>query len=222
MKTVNAITVCVNYADLLAITLPRMLTHFTSLHVLTDFDDRETYDLCIQHSRVRVSRTNLFYHEGAKFNKGKAIEEALKDSPQCDGLWTCIIDADTYLPETMDLSNLSFGCLHSPYRSLLKRPTKIPNESEWSRLPPGWEQSNKEFAGYFQLFASSDPRFTSGPPWYSYSKWTTAQGCDSEFFKRWYPNNLVRLPFEVLHLGELRENWEGRKTERWGYNNELQ
>lgn len=206
---INAITICVNYSDILSITLPRMLEHFNSVTIVTDLQDTDTWNLA--RNGVKILRTNAFYKNESKFNKGAAMDEALR---QATG-YTCIIDADIYLPSLMSFDFID-GCLHSPYRRIMEKPGLIPDEKDWKKLPEGWERRNKEFAGYFQLFHADDPKFKDGSPWYERSQWTTARGCDSEFFYRWRPNNLVRLEqFEVLHLGPMKINWEGRVSERW-------
>lgn len=205
----RAIVTCVEYADILAITLPRMVRAFDVV-VLTDQYDTETLPVAVANGAEYVS-TPLFHKHDAKFNKGAAMEMAL-DRFAKD--WTCILDADIVLPEAMDLSGIEVGFLYSPYRRLLVDPGPIPDESEWTTFPQGYEQTNNEYAGYFQLFHANDERFAVRPR-YEHPGCITAQGCDSYFHYRWRPKHLRRLPFEVLHLGPLRVNWSGRLSKRW-------
>ena len=203
----NAITICVGYDDFLRHTLPRMQSHFESVTVVTSLDDNRTISVggaC--HANVR--RTDAFYAAGAVFNKGAALDEALRG---INGGWVCVLDADIYLPSTMDLAVISRGALYSPFRRLMERPGTIPPDDQWGKLDPGPEYTNNEYAGYFHLFHLDD---IGPPPWYEENIWRTAQGCDSMFTNRWrFPK--LRLPFEVLHLGTPVVNWKGRVSPQW-------
>lgn len=91
----EAIIVCVNYSDFLVHTLPQNKQHFDNLIVVTDFKDEVTKRVCEYH-HVKCLQTDVFYENGNRFNKGKAINEGLKNL-SLDG-WVVQLDADTYLP----------------------------------------------------------------------------------------------------------------------------
>lgn len=202
----NAITVCVNYDDLLALTLPRMLEHFERVTVVTDPGDVGTLET-VAACGGELFITDAFYRDGAVFNKGAALDEALFFASG----WLCVLDSDIYLPRQMDLQ-VHRGFLYSPHRRLMDEPGEMPPESEWKQFKPGPEYRSNEFAGYFHLFHMDD---AGDGPWYESEQWKTAQGCDSMFTRRWN-KPMLRMPFEVLHLGTPVVNWHGRMSPRWG------
>lgn len=201
---------CVNYADYLAVTLPRTLDVFGDAIVLTDMEDNETFTVASGYG-VGVICTKAFYKEGSPFNKGAAIDRAITSLAPDDD-WVVLLDADIYLPKSPEFGELDKANLYSPHRRMLSN-GPIPAESEWASLPNGAEIRNGEYAGYFQMFHRS--ALKGSPPWYECPLWRTAQGVDTVFWKRWGPRCCRRLPFEVLHLGPTRVNWSGRVSPRW-------
>lgn len=205
----RAITVCVNYDDFLARTLPTWLRHFDEILVVTAPGDEGTAKVAAQYGRVVTHATEAFYREGVSFNKGAALEEGFGILGRRG--WIAILDADVALPPDANLDGLQIGCLYSPYRRMA--PADFDVESPlWHMLPRGEETLNGEYAGYCQIFHALDPAVAI-PPWYK-SGWPTCGGCDSDFWQRW-PEHLRRRPaWDVLHLGEARKNWGGRITPR--------
>lgn len=131
----NSITVCVNYSDILAITLQNNVKHFDRTVVITDSKDIKTQDLCQEYPNVDVYITDAFYANGAKFNKGLAMEQGL-DYLGRDG-WICIWDADIVMPDNLDLSQCKIGNLYSPHRRIREDIKGITLESigDISRYP---------------------------------------------------------------------------------------
>jgi len=209
----NAITVCVGYDDYLRRTLPFNRQHFGRVLVVTSLEDKET-ELRAQSygNDVCPYATNAFYHEGAKFNKGRALEEGF-DILGREG-WIMVIDADVVLPEKLDPGPRGWerGCIYSPQRRLCLDAENFTPSLDWATLPYGPEKDvfPFEFAGYCQVFHASAAAWR---PWYGINC-PTAQGCDSEFYYHWPEHKRVRPDFEVLHLGPLRENWAGRVSPR--------
>ena len=68
------------------------------------------------------------------------------------------------------------------------------------------EYGDRELAGFFQLFHSSDPNAQCCP---LLDEFNNASGYDSEFMKRWPPERRIILPMNLLHLGEPGRNWCG-------------
>lgn len=205
-QPIRGITVCVNYDDLLEITLVRNMRHLAECVVVTSPNDEKTKAVCARVPNVRVFETDAFYRYGAKFNKGLAIEEGF-DFLGREG-WILIFDADTLFPDSMPIS-LKKGRLYGAPRKILPDPKQWAPEYNWKSANLS---NDKSFPGYFQLFNANDPVITKRP-WYDVT-FTHAGGCDGYFESRWLSENKVRLPFHVLHLGPRDSNWFGRASVR--------
>ena len=115
MNRIEAVTVCVDYADYLEETLPFLLPHVDDLVVITTPEDGRTRKACARHG-VRCLPTRCFYREGDAFNKARGINYGLANL-KLDG-WVLHIDADIVLPQrtrylldTMDLDPRKlYGC----------------------------------------------------------------------------------------------------------------
>jgi hypothetical protein len=200
LSDVRALTVCVDYGDILKLTLPTMLRHFKEVWVVTYLDDQKT--LALEQDRVHIYATDAFYRNGADFNKGLAIEECF-DAMGRYG-WMCVIDSDIALPEQLPEMRLDRTRLYGCRRRVYPDTDSIPPESEWETYPIN---KDTEICGYFQLFHADDPRL-SGRPWYGIT-WSHAGGCDSEFQSTWLWKEREHLEFCALHIGNIDANWHG-------------
>jgi len=204
----NALTVSVDYDDLLAITLPRNARHFDKVLVVSTPEDAATAAVVAAVPNARLFTTRAFYHDGAPFAKGLAVEQGL-DALGRDG-WLCIFDADTLLPEAPDWTPLARGRLHVPRRRILSHVEKWTPDLNWAACPV---VDDREHAGYCQVFHADDPVLRNRRPWYGV-RWRTAAGCDSDFMHLWPPERRAWLPWHVLHIGFHGLNWCGRWTPR--------
>jgi len=203
----KGITVCVEYDDLLAITLPLNARHLSEIVVVTAPHDQRTKELVQTVPNARCFVTDAFYRQGAKFNKGAAMEEGLTFLGRTG--WIIIHDADTLFPDVMPLNDIQIGNLYTPHRRMLTDPSQWTPDFDWTTC---YRTNEGEFPGYFQLFHAADPVLVERP-WYDV-KWIHAGGCDSIFQDRWPIERKIRPNFEVLHLGEDGKNWFGRATKR--------
>ncbi len=233
----KAITVCVDFDDILSLTLPVNGRHFSEYLVVTAPDDDRTHTLVDQINEVfdfnvKIHATDAFFRRKAKFNKGLAIEEAF-DAVGREG-WICVLDADIVIPDTISLRfpvNGTQECQDIWISELPSRGTSYPpgmlytphrvccdDIKEWrgSADPKDWKDyrlyNDYQHAGYFQIFHASD-RVLDEKPWYGVD-WTHAGGGDSDFQAKWPKERKVWLPFHVLHLGPMMKNWCGRATDR--------
>lgn len=210
MEDIKGIVVCIDYSDLLSITLPRNISHLSECLVITSPDDHDTQQLVKSMSEsmanVDCLITNAFYRYGAHFNKGLALEEGF-NLLRRDG-WILIWDADIVFPDPMPLPELEIGKLYSPHRRDLIKVDTFSDELEWHHLPKHYDRG---FWGYYQLFNAADPALAGKDPWYEIT-FTHAGGSDNYFQSHWSPTNKVRPDFEVLHLGPSNRNWFGRVT----------
>lgn len=208
LSDARAILVCVDYHDILALTLPHNKPQFKSMLVVTSMSDGRTEDLARFYG-ADVLKTDVFYAGGAAFNKFAALEHGL-DYLGRDG-WICIMDADIAVPQRRPQEwEPNIGCLYTPRRRiLLKVPDVLPEEIKWRRNR--FYRASEEFAGYFQLFHGSDPLLSGHERWHP-TDISWAGGGDTIFQKRWPESKKVRPPFEVLHVGPVFQNWAGRVT----------
>lgn len=210
MNGLRAILVCVDYTDLLAITLPWNRHHFDEVTVVTSLADDETVWLANEHE-ARVFQTASFYDDGASFNKWKPLEEGL-DFIGREG-WLCLMDADVLWPKQLPTGfTLTEGCLHTPRRRMFS--LGIPETTDEMFDEAAWQNYRRhrvqEFSGYSQIFHASDP-VLGQPPWHEIN-WSHAGGADSFFQQKWPADRKIRPPFDVLHLGAAGTNWCGRAT----------
>jgi len=230
--------VCVDMADILAVTLPLNRHHFEEVWVVTSHADHDAVRIAGD-NEARVLKTNLFWEDSAIFNKWRALEHGL-DVMGREG-WLCVMDADVIWPKKVfgtdwngkgagladdpkrfegtkyelfldgQRTVVPFGYLCSPLRRMLNdwQPGKlVPPESEWGGLEI--HRNVNEWAGYTQNFHASDP-VLGPPPWHQID-WTHAGGADSFFQAKWPPERKVRPPWHVLHLGMAGQNWFGRRN----------
>ena len=202
----RGIVVCVNYSDLLKITLPRNARHLSEVLVVTHPDDEATQAVVKTVANAAVFATDAFYRHGAHFNKGLAMEEGFEVLGRRG--WTLIHDADVILPDDLRLDiGLRPGYLYGMRRRLLHDPGLWRPELDWSKCPIS---ADRVIAGYFQLFDASHPCMQK-QPWYDVT-FAHAGGCDGYFQSRWGYDKKVWLPTYCLHLGERDQNWWGRAT----------
>lgn len=201
---IHGLTVCVNFADLLAITIERWKS-LASLTIVTDLQDAETVMLGNRNG-CAVYRTDAFTRDGATFNKGRAMEEARRFIPWHD--WCLFFDADIYPPAdwAARCESAEPGNLYSAQR--LECPD-IAKRDQPHLLEP--VQGDGIGVGFFQLFNTADP-VARAVPLLDVS-WKHAGGYDCTFKDRWPEHRRRLLPFQVVHLGE-RENWFGRGSQQ--------
>ena len=229
----TSIIVSVGYDDFLSVTLPINKQHCDGLTVITSPEDLATKAICAQHC-VDILETNAFYDDGAAFNKGKAINGALKTIENDDD-WIMFLDADIVLPsnfrDLLDTAALQPDCLYTCDRYICD------SFHLWTQIASGgreyfhgqlydarkflyipkWDQITKGLnlpVGYLQI-AHRHSALRSGYP----EQFPNANWSDVEFTRRFPGENRVWLPgISVLHLGAPGGNEDGRKgaaDSRW-------
>jgi len=197
----RGLVVCVNYDDYLAITLPANARHMTEIVVVTTPADTATHAVVATVPSARCYKTNAFYRNSAKFNKGAAIEEAFTALGR-EG-WILVWDADTLLPDELPLQGIKPACLYGAKRRLCEGAIPV----DWHTLPLSTEAGHP---GYFQLFHASA---LQKRPWYGVESPHAGIG-DAQFQNHWRTEDKRWLPMEVLHLGPRDTNWFGRASAR--------
>ncbi len=228
----EAVTVCVNYSDFLAETLPANMLYFDRIVVVTSHADKATQALCERLS-VPCVVTDVMYERGDKFNKGKAINMGLGHL-NMDG-WTLHLDSDIVLPHNfrkllqhahLDTANIYGADRVNVYGwdawQKIKHAHHNSHSYRYLVNPPRGELGARllhdEFGyapiGYFQLW--------SGPKRYPDHQ-GNAEHTDVLFALQWRRGHRRLLPEAfVLHLdsrtspGQFGENWNGRKSPPFG------
>ena len=92
---IEAVTVCVDYADFLECTLPSIRAAVDDLVVVTAPADSRTRELC-RREEARAVVTTAMHDHGRRFSLGAAVDAGLRALPLTD--WALVIDADIVLP----------------------------------------------------------------------------------------------------------------------------
>lgn len=201
---INGLVTCVNYADFLELGIKRWISGLHTLTIVTDTKDHATRDLARRYG-CRVAATDLFYADGATFNKGRAMEWARKYVMQWSD-WILLFDADivpqTEWKEVLDNNYLVMGSLYGTTRYDCQSPKDI----DKSKKPMPHDVPG---VGFFQLFHSEDPIVKPLPviP----TEWVHAGNYDNELMDKWRKKRIPiqRVPVSLYHVGE-RDNWWGR------------
>lgn len=214
-QKLEGITVCSGYADFLSWTLPENAKHFDRFVVVTSPEDSETQKIAEQ-CGAEVVISKRFRENGASFNKGKMLNDGLKQLDMKS--WIVITDADIlFRPDFRQRIFSRFLNRENLYYATRFNTPPINRETwltEWFSKPEMFRNlefsdpgSNQMPWGYFQLF------YRKTQPNYS-EDFDTAGDVDYEFQSRWPKDNQVLLPEAVIHIshGNLGSNWQGRSS----------
>ena len=232
-KPIEAVTICVNYADFLSYTLPWNKPLLDRWIIVTSKGDLATRRLCEYHG-VQCVLTEDFYLNGDAFNKAKGINAGFAQLGGKD--WVLHLDADIILPplfqRTLDRIDLDPETLYSIDRmdclgadawdSFVASPT-IQMEAgvfvhfdPFPMLPRIYQPERGGYVpiGYFQLF-HSQAKALGGKLQYPTDS-GMADRTDMQFALQWPGINRRLLPeFIAIHLSsspEASANWAGRRT----------
>lgn len=219
----EAVMVSVDFGDYLAQTLRHTLPHVDDLVVVTSTADERTPDVC-RAAGARWVRTDVFYADGAIFNKGRGINVGLQALRRTD--WVVHLDADIVLPRTLraalEAKALDRETLYGVRRAMcqswadwkayepsLESPAPFPHERPVISRRRGYIP-----VGYFQLFHSRAAALAGRDAWYVEDSPNAAYS-DIWFCERWTRRRLL-TDLEVVHLYEGVQydeiNWRGRAS----------
>lgn len=231
VQHLEAMTVCVDYADFLDESLSHNLHHFDEFVVVTSHEDRATQNVCARHG-VTCVETDVFTMRGEKFNKGLAINLGLAHLRHLD--WVLHLDADIVVPDRfrtmLNRAHLERDCIYGADRvNVVGRELwqKVKGSGAFSRqfhhrylvqphseCPLGARLLHNEFGwcpiGFFQLWHSSaNKRYPVNQG--------SAEHTDVLFSLQWPVPQRRLLPTAfVYHLeserAQMGANWSGRTT----------
>ncbi len=210
---INGLIVSVDYSEFLRVSVPRWIGDLESLTIVTSQKDEATQEIARSHG-CRLAVTDLFYRDGATFNKGRAMEWARRHVAKWED-WFLFIDADIIPPRDFIVpivrAKPEVGFLYSAWRH--QAPSLKAVDA------PGLPRIRTDGlgVGYFQLFHTSDPAVTGAIPLID-TWWLHAGNYDNRFMDRWRgPDRPDRRRLieglELVHVGP-RDNWWGKGRKR--------
>jgi len=217
---IEAVTVCMNYADFLAQSIPHNIRHFDKWIIVTTPNDTETQKLCSYYG-IDFIKTEAARLNWGEFRKGECVTLGLNELDKDD--WLLLIDADTVLQpnfrRSFDILNidneLDKSCLYTLDR------VRFESFEEWQEFisHPSYNLGNRARdgrfclpgfvpTGFFQMWHSS-----TGVLQYVH-QWIECGGEDIRFSYLWPRNKRVFVPETTCyHLASGPEcNWLGRKS----------
>lgn len=208
---IDVVIISVDYNDFLEITLERNRRIFDHITVVTSPSDNRCVEIC-EANGVNVVVTDSMYSDGAKFNKGKAINDGLNSISDPDVV--LLMDADIIVQDFAGLSDIEEDCIYYRDRIMLRdydsydRFTNLHIYNQNSYLfekngASGFEVESIGPVGYFQLFKYN--RRAHYPESFTDASWSDVRFANK--FRRKF-----KIDTPVLHLGESRKNWSGRVT----------
>lgn len=203
------ITVSVDYVDILEYVYTFNQSEISQLdwYIITSPDDIDTRLFC-EKNRIQYYITNLFYINGAKFNKAGAINDFILSRNTIPD-WILLLDSDIILSESIrefnKISNKQNNCLYGCKRNLY---TSMKDHQSLKHT-----KDNYPFLGYFQLFHKDNIKSYLDKGQGFLTETRNSAFYDKEFAQRFDKKHL--LSTTVDHLGEVAVNWDGRKSKPW-------
>jgi cellulose synthase/poly-beta-1,6-N-acetylglucosamine synthase-like glycosyltransferase len=202
---INGITVCVDYSDMLELTIPNRHL-FDKWTIVTIERDTPTIDLCKKFDLHCVFSDRLY--DGGTFCKGKAINDGLLAANPQD--WVCLVDADSllfasHLRTFLEETQLDTDCLYGVMGRLLVK-DKDGLDEALGNLKNITEKDLthvKLLVGYFQMWHSSMRPL--------YPEESHNAGLDDVLMRDGYDQKKWRyLPTYSIHIGEMWKNHNGK------------
>lgn len=202
-----AITVCVNYHDILNNVLEHNSYFFKLWYIVTSPEDTETINLIKNKGlpNVKILIYNDFF-TNAKFNKGGAVKFAQEHIDKNYNSQTILImDSDIYLPDNFlekIPKKLEDNTLYG-----VKEKRDFWSLDEFLNNENGhYCNESQTFIGFFQLYKQGRQK---------YEKSYNCSNCDN-VFRELFPNKII-LDLYVKHLGRVGINWDGRDKASIGF-----
>ena len=209
LKKLDVIIVSVNYNDYLLVSLSHNIKIFENITVVTSSDDLMCQKICEKFG-VNCIITDVMYENGAKFNKGKAINKGIESIIEPD--FILLLDADIIVNDKIKLENIIDDNFYISDRWLCK------DYNSYKRFKDGeitieniGKCENNKGLGFFQLFNINNNVIDKNkvfPENSNDAAWSDLMFRD-KFTKRQTIEN------DIIHLGDPYMNWNGRRTSRF-------
>lgn len=218
MNDISIATTCVNFGDYLEIVAPTW--KFTKRVVVTTIPSDELTKRVCRENGFEIVETQCMFDEGSKFNRGLAINEALKKLKAEEVI--LVLDSDIAIPQnvvnrmrTQHLGDFLYGI----------RRTFVWNQNHILSVDPFVVDESKASIdslesphyinvfpiGYFQLFQNRSQFYLN-----EYRE--KIGGEDIRFIKKHWPDKDMRRVWNdmsVYHLGRHAFHWSGRMDDKF-------
>lgn len=201
---VVGVTICIDYADFLAHTLPHNRPLFTSYYIITEERDTATCELARAYDCILLF-TSKTHSKGAKFNKSGLMFDAQNHiHPRHPMAWIVKLDADIYLPADLWKQINRYALNKNGIYGLVRHVYNTYNDYVHGKVACV-DKGELGVVGYFQLYWLKTKYY---PPWSA-----NCSHCDLVFMNQFR----IKQTFDVVcfHFGEKRKNWDGRICDLW-------
>ncbi len=240
MMNIEAVTVCVGYADFLAETARLNAGLLDRWIIVTSESDEATREVCRRHS-LQTFLSEDHHREGGGFAKGRLIERGLQQLSA--DAWRLHLDADIVLPhrfrQLLEAAHLDpraiYGCDRIMVRSWeqwqkLQQSGWLAHDFHCRVSPPSGFEIGSRWAhpdggyvpiGFFQLWHSSQDQYRGVRIRPYPSRHNDACRTDVQHALQWDRRQRQLVPeLLVVHLesepARLGANWAGRTTRPFG------
>ena len=206
-KKIDVIITSVDYNDFLILSLENNTKYFENITVVTSNDDIICQNICKSYG-VKCITTDAFYEDDFVFNKGKAINIGIESIVNPE--FILLLDADIIVTNKFDLSNLELDTLYTSDRWICYNHFQYERwrkgETQVNNLPK-YERDNGY--GFFQLFNFNN---SLDVKWYP-SELENSSHPDLKFSSLFSKKQTIDV--DIIHLGDVKKNWDGRKSEKF-------
>lgn len=213
INKLDIVIVSVNYNDYLLVSLNNNRKYIDKITVVTSSEDFMCQKICEMY-KVKCVITDIMYEGGAKFNKGKAINEGIKSIENPD--WILLMDSDIVIPEELikviNGTKLDINYLYGTSRIMCEGYERYKDYRNGNvSLYDLGKTENSAGYGFFQLFNIKSPNIDRMNPFPTVSD--DASWSDLIFRDKFTKRGKIEYP--VIHLGESYINWFGRTTSKF-------
>jgi hypothetical protein len=196
-----AITVSVNYSDILNILLPQNVKFFELWYIVTHKDDKKTIELIEKYNYKNVKILYFDVYKNAKFNKGGAIKYAQSLIKQDEIV--LLLDSDIYIPNEF---SYIIDDLHQEIKHNEMYSAKRYDYHTYENFINNKHDAiyNLEFVGYFQLYKNQKHML--------YEDSDNCRNCDYNFWQNNFSKSILINNIILKHLGKEYVNHDGRTT----------
>jgi hypothetical protein len=201
MKDLIAITVSVNYHNLLPLILETNHRHFKHWYIVTEKTDTETQQMCKKYPNVEVlffefkSPDSVFNFGGARRYGQLMANKNFKED------FKLMLDSDICLPDNfqniLESTELKEEVIYGAPRLLVDTVEEYKHPNKAYILDDRWVHENRVI-GFFQLYKSD----------ILYQNSFNCAVTDEEFTSKFDEKKFLNLT--VHHIGQPGKNWNGR------------